>query len=183
MQFPHAPGLIPHCLWISRQRFRQVSKLQSAFFLNSPRRFGSPRPPFLSLFWFIPRSGMPGSALHTLVPVNVQTKAVASTILRRDADYRRGQTFRKSVCKSKVFKCSLRIQRRTSFGEAKCLLSLQSVWIFRSHSVSEELLALPGYQDESWYVYVVHVTTPHYPMDKEGVPKYNQNGNSLQKKM
>ena len=40
-----------------------------------------------------------------------------------------------AVCaRARRFKCNLRMYHRTSFGEALCLWSLQSVWMFRGHT-------------------------------------------------
>ena len=76
---------------------------------------------------------MPGSALHTLAPVNIHKKTFFSTVVRRDAEYHREQTFCQSVCKSKVLQMQSSdgaYRDRTSFGEATCLLNLRSVRIF-----------------------------------------------------
>ena len=63
------------------------------------------------IFSAIPMRCMPGSVLNTLAPENIQTNASFSTKFRRDVQYHREQTLCQSVCKSKVFKCSLRKRR------------------------------------------------------------------------
>ena len=41
-----------------------------------------------------------------------------------------------TVCaRARCFICNLHMKHRTSFGEATCLWRLQSVWIFRGHTV------------------------------------------------
>ena len=77
--------------------------------VNTSQQFRSPMPPFLSLFYIIPMRGMPGSAVYTLAPVNIQTWAFFRTRSRRNAVIDRPCA--KVYATERCFKCSLRMKR------------------------------------------------------------------------
>ena len=72
------------------------------------------------------------------------------TGVRRNAEFHCDQTLCHSVCKPKCFKCNLRMKHRTSFREATCLWSLQTIWICTGHTLS-------GYCLPSWR-YLFHAS-------------------------